>query len=57
MRTLLKIHKIFFMQSLPFYTSCLFSMFLNYDIVDIERPDEIFSASFVVDEFLRLCLL
>ena len=28
------------MQSLPLHTSGLFSMFLNYDIVDIKKPDE-----------------
>ena len=27
----------FFVQSLPLYTSCLFSMPLNEDIVDIEK--------------------
>ena len=27
----------FFMQSLPLYTSCLFSMLLNDDIVEIEK--------------------
>ena len=27
----------FFMQSLPLYTSCLFSMTLNDNIVDIEK--------------------
>ena len=29
------------MQSLPLYTSCLFSKHLNNDLVDIEKPDEI----------------
>ena len=28
-----------FMQSLPLYTPCLFSMLLNEDIVDFEKPD------------------
>ena len=37
------------MQSLPLFTSCLFSMFLNEDIVDIEKPDEICSLTFIVD--------
>ena len=31
----------FFIQSLPLYTSCLFSMLLNEDIVDTEKPDAI----------------
>ena len=38
----------FFMQSLPLYTSCLFSMILN-DFVDIEKPDGICSFTSVVD--------
>ena len=36
-----------FMQSLPLYTSCLFSMLLNDDITGIEKPDGIYS---LVDE-------
>ena len=40
----------FFMQSLPLYTSCLFSMLLNEDILEIEKPDGIFSFTFVVDK-------
>ena len=44
------------MQSLPLYTSCLFSILLNEDIVDIERPDGICSLTFVVDEFSGLFL-
>ena len=32
--------QIFFIQSLPIYTSCLFSMLLNKDIADMEKPDE-----------------
>ena len=39
------------MQSLPLYTSCLFSMFLNDDMIDIEKPDRIFSLTFVADNF------
>ena len=39
------------MQSLPLYTSCLFSMLLNDDIVDIEKPDGLCSLIFVVNEF------
>ena len=39
------------MQSLPLYTSSLFSMVLNEDIEDLEKPDEICSLAFVVDDF------
>ena len=46
----------FFMQSLPQYTSCLFSLLLNEDIVGIEKPDGICSFTFVVDEFSGLFL-
>ena len=35
------------MQSLPLHTSCLFSMLLNDDIVDIERLDGIWSPTFI----------
>ena len=45
---------MFSIQSEPLYASCLFSMFLNNDIVGIEKPDEICSSTYVVDEFLRL---
>ena len=45
-----------FIQSLPLYTPCLFSMLLNEDIVDIEKPDGICSLTFVVDEFSGLFL-
>ena len=31
----------FFLQSLPLYTSCLFSKLLNDNIVDIQKPDGI----------------
>ena len=44
----------FIMQSLPLYTSCLFSMLLNKDVVYIEKPDGICSLTFLVDEFLGL---
>ena len=44
------------MQSLPLYTSCLFSMLLNDDIIDIEKPDEICSPTSAVNEFLELFL-
>ena len=37
----LKDSQIFFIQSLPLYKSCLFPMFLNDDIADIEKPDGI----------------
>ena len=50
----LKNSQNFFIQSLPLYTSCLFSMLLNEDIVDIEKPDGIRLLTFVVDEFLGL---
>ena len=42
------------MQSLPLYTSCLFSVLLNDDIVDIEKPKGICSSAFVLDEVLGL---
>ena len=45
-----------FIQSLPLYISCLFSMLLNEDIADIEKPDGICSLTFVVDKFLGLFL-
>ena len=41
----------FLMQSLPLYMSCLFSMLLDEDIADIEKPDGIYLLTFVVDEF------
>ena len=44
------------MQSLPLYTSCLCSMLLNYNVVDIEKPDGICSLTFVGDEFPGLFL-
>ena len=44
------------MQSLPLYMSCLFSMFLNDHIVDIEKPDGICPLTFVVHEFSGLFL-
>ena len=45
-----------FIQSLPLYTSCLFCMLLNDDIVDIEKPDGICSSTFVADKFSGLLL-
>ena len=46
----------FLMQSLPLYMSCLFSMLLDEDIADIEKPDGIYLLTFVVDEFSGLFL-
>ena len=46
----------FFMQSLPLYTSYLFSMLLNDNIVAIEKPDGTCQPTFVVDEFSGLSL-
>ena len=42
----------FFMQSLRLYTS----YYLNDDIVDIEKPNETCSDTFVVDKFSGLVL-
>ena len=50
----LKDSQNFFIQSLPLYASCLFSMLLNEDIIDLEKPDGICSLTFVVDEFSGL---
>ena len=47
----LKKSQHFFMQSLPLYTSCLFSMLLNQDIVDIKNSDGICAPTFVENEF------
>ena len=52
----LKDSQSFVMQSLPLYTSCLFFMSLNDDIVDIEKTDEIRSPTFVVHDFSELFL-
>ena len=52
----LKYLQNFFIQSLPLFTSCLFYMLLNEDIVDIEKPNRICSFTFVVDEFSALFL-
>ena len=52
----LKASKNFFMQSLPLCTSCLFSMFLNDDIREIEKPDGICWPTFALDEFSGLFL-
>ena len=34
-----------FIQSLPLYTSCLFSMLLNDDLADIEKPGQLIDYS------------
>ena len=47
----LKDSQNFFVQSLPLYTSCLFSVSLNDNILDIEKADGIFSPTVVVDDF------
>ena len=47
----LKNSQDFFMQSLPLYTSCLFSMLLNEEFADIERPDGICLLTFGVNGF------
>ena len=52
----LKKSKKFLIQPLPVYTSCLFSLFLNEDIVDIEKPNEICSLTFAVNKFSGLFL-
>ena len=52
----LKNSQNFFIQSLPLYISCLFSMLLKEDIVDTEKPDGICYLTFVVDEFSGLFL-
>ena len=52
----LKYSQNFFIQTLHLYTLCLFSMLLNDDVVEIEKPDEISFLTFVVNEFSRLFL-
>ena len=52
----LKNSQNFFMQSLTLYTSCLFSMLLNEDILDIAKHDGKCLLTFVVDEFSGLFL-
>ena len=44
------------MQSLPLYKLALLFMLLNDDIVDIEKPDGMFSPTFVVNQFSKLFL-
>ena len=46
----------FFMQFLPPYTSCLFSMVLNVNISDTKKPDGICLPTFVVDKVSELFL-
>ena len=41
---------------LPLYTLCLFTMPLNDNVEDIEKPDGICSPTFVVNEFSGLFL-
>ena len=50
----LKYSQNFFIQPLPLYTSCLFSMYLNGSIVNTEKPDGICLPPFFVDEFSGL---
>ena len=44
------------MKFLPLYTSCLFSMLLNDDIVDIEEPGGICLLNFVAEKCSGLFL-
>ena len=46
----------FFIESFSLHRSCLFSVLLNEEIVDVEKPDGICSLTFVVDEFSGLFL-
>ena len=46
----------FFMQFLPLYTSCLFSMVLNVNISDIKKPNGTSLLTFVVDKVSELFL-
>ena len=48
--------KNFFMQSLPLYTSSLFFMLLNDDIVEIEKPDGKYLPTFVLNKYFGLFL-
>ena len=45
-----------FIQSLPLKILRLFSMFLDDDIVDSEKPNGMYSLTFVVSEFSGLFL-
>ena len=44
------------MQSLPLYTSCLFYVSLNDNIVDIEKPGGIYLPTFIADDFSGIFL-
>ena len=44
------------MKFLPLYTSCLFFMHINEDVIDIEKHDGIYSLTFVVDDVSGLIL-
>ena len=44
------------MQSLALYKSCLFSILLNEDVVDIKEPNGICSLTYVVVAFSGLFL-
>ena len=50
----LKDSQYFFIQSLPLYTSCLYFMLLNDDILGIDKPDGIYLLSFVVPSCTHL---
>ena len=52
----LKDSKKIFMQSLSLYASCLCSMLLNDEIVDIQKPDGICSPTFVANDFSGIFL-
>ena len=52
----LKNSEYLLIKSLPLYTSCLFSMLLNEDIVEIEKSDGICWLTFVLDEYSGLFL-
>ena len=50
----LKDSQNFFMQSLPLYASCLFSMLLNDNIVEMKKAEGICLPTFSVDDFSGL---
>ena len=52
----LKDSQKFFIQSLPLYMSSLFSMLLNENIADIEKPDGIYLLTFAANEISGLVL-
>ena len=52
----LKDSQNFYIQYFPLYRSCAFSMLLNDDIINIEKPDGIYGLTFVVYEFSGLFL-